>query len=214
MRRHSVESTESAAVRDFNAYQQYRQQLQAQSAAADNSERYVAKHHNPGVEASNITRDQLAPCELRQRVWIIFKSNEYHFDSLISKLFLTHFCFPLYSIQQAVSLPCTLRKDSDSSCHGSNNCYAWALEIQQIAAKRNGESSAGAIVSKCLSSSTKHDNDDNEALLLNEHTNQAESSASNQVSDQYDEDEIDTPTNPMINGGKCDEKTEEIQSKH
>lgn len=114
-------------------------------------------------------------------------------------------------------MPCTLRKkNSDSSCHGSNNCYVWALEIQQIAAKRNGESSAGAIVNKCLSSSTKHDNDDNEALLLNEHTDQAECSASNQTSsDQRDEeDEIDTPTNPMINEGKCDENTEEIQSKH
>lgn len=65
-----MESTESAALRDFNAYQQYRQQLQAQSELADNSERNVTKHHNPGVEASNITRDQLAPCELRQRVCI------------------------------------------------------------------------------------------------------------------------------------------------
>lgn len=112
-------------------------------------------------------------------------------------------------------MPCTLRKkNSDSSCHGSNNCYVWALEIQQFAAKRNGESSAGAIVNKCLSSSTKHDNDDNEALLLNEHMNQSESSASNQVADQHDDDEIDTPTNPMINEGKCDDKTEEIQSKH
>ncbi|XP_055310471.1 E3 ubiquitin-protein ligase goliath isoform X2 [Sitodiplosis mosellana] len=188
LRRHSVESTGSAA-REFNAYHQYRQQLQAQSGAPDSSdasvERNVAvsKHHNPGIEASNITRDHLAPCELRQR---------------------------------AVSLPCTLRKkNSDSSCHGSNNCYVWALEIQQFAAKRNGETStAGAIVNKCLSSSTKHDNDDIESLLLNEHTNQGESSASNQVSDQHD-DEIDTPpTNPMINDGQCDRNTEEIQSKH
>lgn len=95
-------------------------------------------------------------------------------------------------------MPCTLRKkNSDSSCHGSNNCYVWALEIQQIAAKRNGESStAGAIVNKCLSSS-KHDKDDIESLLLNE----GEISTSNQASDQHD-DETDT----MIKDGQCDRK--------
>lgn len=73
LRRHSVESTGST-VREFNAYHQYRQQLQSQSDAVDSSgvivERNVAasKHHNPGVEASNISRDHLAPSELRQRV--------------------------------------------------------------------------------------------------------------------------------------------------
>lgn len=73
LRRHSVESTGSA-VREFNAYHQYRQQLQSQSMAPDTSgtsdDRNVAapKHHNPGVEASNSSRDRLAPSELRQRV--------------------------------------------------------------------------------------------------------------------------------------------------
>lgn len=92
--------------------------------------------------------------------------------------------FSFSFLQQAVSLPCTLRKkNSDSSCHGSNNCYVWAaLEIQQIA-KRNEESStASAIVNKCLSTSSKHDADDIESLLLNEHT-----SASDEMSEHPDE---------------------------
>lgn len=110
-------------------------------------------------------------------------------------------------------MPCTLRKkNSDSSCHGSNNCYVWALEIQQIAAKRNGESStAGAIVNKCLSSSTKRGDEDIESLILNEHTNQGECSASNQVSEQHDDDETDTPTNPMIvKDGQCVRKSDDV----
>lgn len=85
-------------------------------------------------------------------------------------------------------MPCTLRKkNSDNSCHGSNNCYVWAaLEIQQIA-KRNEEcSTASAIVNKCLSTSSKHDAEDIESLLLNEHT-QDETSASDETSEHPDE---------------------------
>lgn len=73
LRRHSVESTGSAA-REFNAYHQYRQQMQTQSDAnssSDDAEREVCaiRHHNPVIEAaSTISRDHLAPTELRQRV--------------------------------------------------------------------------------------------------------------------------------------------------
>lgn len=71
LRRHSVESTGSA-VREFNAYQQYRQQMQSQAEAhsSGHSERDTCapKHHNPIIEASNSGRDLLAPTELRQRV--------------------------------------------------------------------------------------------------------------------------------------------------
>lgn len=69
-----MESTGSA-VREFNAYHQYRQQLQSQADAhsSGNTERdpSAPKHHNPIVEASNNVRDLLAPNELRQRVCII-----------------------------------------------------------------------------------------------------------------------------------------------
>lgn len=77
-------------------------------------------------------------------------------------------------------------KSSENSCHGSNNCYVWALDVQQCG-KRNDETRAGAIKTKCLSTTTKHDKDDIECLLLNEHTNQCESNASEQTSDQFDE---------------------------
>ncbi|XP_031620664.1 protein goliath [Contarinia nasturtii] len=178
LRRHSVESNASTAIRDFNAYQQYMQsQSEANSSSAAERNAEVSKHHNPCVEALNNSRDHLAPCELRQR---------------------------------AVSLPCTLRKISDNSCSGTN-FYLRALEIQQIAAnKRNGESNntAGAFVNKCLSASTKHDKDDIESLLLNEHTNQVqENSASNKpdtaieiIGDENDE--------------QCDKKEDSVQSKY
>lgn len=72
MRRHSVESTGSAA-REFNAYQRYRQQLQCQ-AAPNGSEQTItkrtgclAKHHNPAVESSRNDRDTIT-IENRHRV--------------------------------------------------------------------------------------------------------------------------------------------------
>lgn len=66
-----MESTGSAA-REFNAYQQYRQQLQSQAEAhsSGNTERDISapKHHNPIIEATNNSRELLPPTELRQRV--------------------------------------------------------------------------------------------------------------------------------------------------
>lgn len=62
-----MESTGSA-VREFNAYHQYRQQLEADSNGIDP---VAPKHHNPATEASNFIRDHLAPTELRQRVRIL-----------------------------------------------------------------------------------------------------------------------------------------------
>lgn len=81
-----MESTGSA-VREFNAYHQYRQQLQS-DAAADISgvivERNIAapKHHNPGVEA--VSRDRLAPNELRQRVctFDFVAGDQFHFCNI------------------------------------------------------------------------------------------------------------------------------------
>lgn len=90
-----------------------------------------------------------------------------------------------------------------------------ALEIHQIAAnKRNGESTTAAtFVNKCL---TKHDKDDIESLLLNEHTNQVENSASN--SDKPD-DSIDTndqlsPSTSNDSAEQCDKKEDSVQSKY
>lgn len=61
-----------SAVREFNAYHQYRQQIQSQTEVIDSgtTERDPAapKHHNPATEASNCVRDHLAPTEQRQRV--------------------------------------------------------------------------------------------------------------------------------------------------
>lgn len=74
---------------------------------------------------------------------------------------------------QAVSLPCTLRKkNTDNSCHGgSNNCYLWALDVMT---KRNDD------CSNCLSPNVRHEKDDIECLLLNEH-NSCETSASDHL---------------------------------
>lgn len=81
IRRHSSESNGSAA-REFNAYQQYRQQLQSQSNSNGSSdaerEACIPKHHNPLIEATASTRDYLAPTELRQRV-CTFQSIRYYF---------------------------------------------------------------------------------------------------------------------------------------
>lgn len=166
-RRRSAESTGSA-VREFNAYHQYRQQNQTQANSSyGTTERSadITKHYNPSFEASNSLKDHLARCEHRQRVCFVY-------FTVCTHLFLSDDLF-LGDFLQAVSLPCTLRKKkSDISCHGSNNCYLWAAEI---AAKRNSESSTASIVNKCWSTSTKHDQDDIESLLLNEHTNRSES---------------------------------------
>lgn len=37
----------------------------------------------------------------------------------------------------SISLPCTLKKckHSDTSCRGSNNCYIWALDFNELAQK-------------------------------------------------------------------------------
>lgn len=42
--------------------------------------------------------------------------------------------------KESISLPCTLRKcktqsATDSTCHGSNNCYMWTLDYQQLMKK-------------------------------------------------------------------------------
>lgn len=38
------------------------------------------------------------------------------------------------ALEAPVSLPCTLRrfKPSEHSCRGSNNCYVWSLNFQQL----------------------------------------------------------------------------------
>lgn len=96
MRRHSVESNGSAA-REFNAYHQYRQQLPSQSDvnSSDEAEREICqpKHHNPSIEAAtSISRDHLAPTELRQRVCNLHNVNTY-----ILKLF-AQFLFHIIAI--------------------------------------------------------------------------------------------------------------------
>lgn len=62
--------------------------------------------------------------------------------------------------------------NSDTSCRGSNNCYAWSLDGPQTP-KRNDDSSTTpcAIVNKCLSTATNRQTDksDSEFLLLHEH---------------------------------------------
>lgn len=84
------------------------------------------------------------------------------------------FWFSVFSLQ-AVSLPCTLRKkNSDNSCHGgSNNCYLWAIHLD-VMSKRNEN------CSNCLSPNARHEKEDIECLLLNEH-NPCETSASDQL---------------------------------
>lgn len=97
--------------------------------------------------------------------------------------------------QASISLPCTLRKckNSETSCHGSNNCYVWALDIQQLSKRNDETSTASTIVNKCRAVTKRRDNDI-EFLLLNEHTNEVgESSTSNQNDDYDDYDNDVTP---------------------
>lgn len=97
-------------------------------------------------------------------------------------------------------------KNTENSCHGSNNCYVWALELQQYGKRADDSSTASNIINKCLSTTTtKHDNDDIECLLLNEHMNQGESSASDQNFEQFDE--TDEP-NESVTNNQCDKKQE------
>lgn len=107
-----------------------------------------------------------------------------------SYLFLLLFLFSL----QAVSLPCTLRKkNSDNSCHGgSNNCYLWALQLD-VMTKRNDD------CSHCLSPMARHDKDDIECLLLNEH-NPCETSASDEPKGTT------SGTTESNNGEPCDKE--------
>lgn len=85
----------------------------------------------------------------------------------------------------------------------------WALEIQQIAKRYDDSSAAGAIVNKCLSTTTKHNKDDSECLLLNEHTNHGESSASDQTPGQLNES--DAPID-RTQDDQCDREPHEISS--
>lgn len=76
-------------MREFNAYQQYRQQMQSQAEAHSSGhsarDTCVPKHHNPIIEASNNARDLLAPTELRQRVCAIYTCvcNLFFFANLV-----------------------------------------------------------------------------------------------------------------------------------
>lgn len=94
--RRGSEGSNGSAIREFNAYHEYRQhQLQAQSEAVGTPDNTVdrnmvlPKHHNPGIEASNIIRDHLAPCELRQRVCL--NKFFHHFYHLFFNQFFVKF---------------------------------------------------------------------------------------------------------------------------
>lgn len=105
-----MESTGSAA-REFNAYQQYRQQLQSQAEAhsSGNTERDISapKHHNPIIEATNNSRELLPPTELRQRV--CFSTIYFHIKTSDGNL------FP--------------EVEFDRFCHNSNSTSGHPIEI-------------------------------------------------------------------------------------
>lgn len=62
-------------------------------------------------------------------------------------------------------------------CHGSNNCYVRALDVSGKATKFLEDTSlVSAIANKRRSTSSKHENSDDEFLLLNEQV-QAEGNA-------------------------------------
>lgn len=104
-----MESTGSAA-REFNAYQQYRQQLQSQAEAhsSGNTERDISapKHHNPIIEATNNSRELLPPTELRQRV--CFSTIYFLYFELVMEI-----CFP----------------EVEGFCHNSNSTSGHPIEI-------------------------------------------------------------------------------------
>lgn len=66
-------------------------------------------------------------------------------------------------VRESISLPCTLRKCKGSdSCRGSNNCYVWAMDFEQLS-KRMDKLEKGCPKSKTLGADAK--GSDNERLL-------------------------------------------------
>lgn len=69
----------------------------------------------------------------------------------------------IFQIRETISLPCTLRKCKGSdSCRGSNNCYVWAMDFEQLS-KRMDKLEKGCPKSKTLCTDAK--GSDNECLL-------------------------------------------------
>lgn len=81
------------------------------------------------------------------------QTSNIHFTSIIEFL----------QIRESISLPCTLRKCKGSdSCRGSNNCYVWAMDFEQLS-KRMDKLEKGCPKSKTLCADAK--DSDNECLL-------------------------------------------------
>lgn len=99
-------------------------------------------------------------------------------------------------------------------CHGSNNCYVRALDVSAKAAKFLEDTSLGnAIANKRRSTSSKHENSDDEFLLLNEQA-QAEGSVPHhqikhnddtEVLSAHPSNEAETLSNNDDNADECPE---------
>lgn len=80
-----------------------------------------------------------------------------------------------FQLHTSISLPSTLKKcksANESPCRGSNNCYVWALENQQMPANEVGggcpksQTTCGSVATHSNAGATK--DSDNQLLLTSE----------------------------------------------
>lgn len=84
-------------------------------------------------------------------------------DSSVTIAIKLIYIFHYFQIRESISLPCTLRKCKGSdSCRGSNNCYVWAMDFEQLN-KRMDKLEKGCPKSKTISADAR--GSDNECLL-------------------------------------------------
>ena len=125
-----------------------------------------------------------------------------------------------FQLRASISLPCTLKKcKSSNDCRGSNNCYVWALDFQQLT-KKTEKIEKGCPKSKTTcgngtnvsNNPTANRESDNEFLLSNIDLGGMDSSSENSASEKEDRDRDRDRTIVNKYSGDSDDDRQAINS--